>query len=59
MNQILMIFVPLVVWQVSVVFEPGHGGNQGWVVFDFALKLSGHSFLHHPVLWLLQDTSRL
>lgn len=45
--------------QLSTVFEPGHGGNEGRVVFDFTLEHSAHSSLHHLVLWLPQDAGGL
>lgn len=51
--------VPLMIRQLAVVFEPGHGGDEGGVVFDFALKHSAHASLHHLVLRLLQDTCGL
>lgn len=52
-------FVPLIIRQFPIVFEPDHCGDEGWVVFDFTLKHSAHAFLYHLVLWLPQDTSRL
>lgn len=50
--------LPLIVWQLSAVLEPGHGGDESRVVFDGTLEGGAHSSLDHPVLWLLQYTSR-
>lgn len=55
---ILILFSPLVVGQLPVIFEPRHGGNERGVVLDFALKHNGLAALHHSVLGLLQDAGR-
>lgn len=47
------------VGQLPVVFEPGHGGDERGVVFDFALEQSAHPSLDHPVLWLFEDAGGL
>ena len=51
--------LPLVVGQLSVVFEPGHGGHQGRVVFHLALEHGIPVPLHLLVLRLLQDAGGL
>ena len=51
--------IPFIVWQFSFVFQPDHCGNEGRVMFDFALEHSAHSSLHHLVLRLLKDAGGL
>lgn len=55
----LTVFVPLIIRQLSAVFEPGHGGHEGWVVFDFTFEGGAHSSLNYLVLRLLQDAGGL
>lgn len=50
---------PLIVRQLSVIFEPGHRGNERRVVFYRALKHHRSAPLDFFVFWLLQDSGWL
>ena len=50
---------PLIIRQLSVVFEPVHGGDERGVVFHLTLKHHRPAPLNHFVLWLLQDAGWL
>lgn len=50
---------PLIVRQLSIIFEPGHRGNERRVMFYRALKHHRSAPLDFFVFWLLQDSGWL